>query len=66
QRATGSVPGGVSPLGGRKAMRTLIDTSAEGLATLFVSAGRRGLAVELAPTDLLAACSGIYASIAVK
>jgi len=66
QRATGSVPGGVSPLGSRKAMRTLIDTSAEGLATLFISAGRRGLAVELAPADLLAACSGIYASIAVK
>jgi Cys-tRNA(Pro)/Cys-tRNA(Cys) deacylase len=66
QRVTGSVPGGVSPLGGRKVMRTLIDTSAEGLATLFISAGRRGLAVELAPADLLAACSGIYASIAVK
>jgi Cys-tRNA(Pro)/Cys-tRNA(Cys) deacylase len=47
-------------------MRTLIDTSAEGLATLFISAGRRGLAVELAPADLLAACLGIYASIAVK
>jgi len=66
QRATGSVPGGVSPIGGRKAMRTLIDTSAEGLATLFVSAGRRGLAVELAPADLAALCTASFAPIAVK
>lgn len=66
QRATGSVPGGVSPIGGRKAMRTLIDTSAERLTTLLVSAGRRGLAVELAPADLAALCTASYAPIAVK
>ena len=66
QRATGSVPGGVSPLGSRKPMRTLIDASADGFATLLVSAGRRGLAVELAPADLAALCTAPYASIAVK
>ena len=63
---TCSVPGGVSPLGRRKAMRTLIDASAEGFTTLLVSAGRRGLAVELAPADLAALCTASYAPIAVK
>ena len=66
QRATGSVPGGVSPIGGRKALRTIIDSSAVGLATLLVSAGRRGLAVELAPADLLVVCGASHAPIAVK
>ena len=66
QRATGSVPGGVSPLGSRKAMRTLIDVSAEGFTTLLVSAGRRGLAVELAPADLATLSTASYAPIAVK
>jgi len=66
QRATGSVPGGVSPLGSRNPMRTLIDVSADGFTTLLVSAGRRGLAVELAPADLAALCTASYAPIAVK
>lgn len=63
QRATGSVPGGVSPIGTRRAMRTLIDASAEGHAEILVSAGRRGLSVSLAPRDLLAICEGIFASV---
>lgn len=66
KRATGSVPGGISPLGSRKQMRTVIDGSAEGLTSLLVSAGRRGLAVELAPSDLLILCGASYAPIAVK
>jgi Cys-tRNA(Pro)/Cys-tRNA(Cys) deacylase len=66
KRATGSVPGGISPLGSRKQMRTVIDGSAEGLTSLLVSAGRRGLAVELAPADLLMMCGASYAPIAVK
>ena len=47
-------------------MRTLIDASAEGFATLLVSAGRRGLAVELAPADLATLSTASYAPIAVK
>ena len=63
QRATGSVPGGVSPIGTRRAMRTLIDASAEGHAEILVSAGRRGLSVALAPQDLLTLCRANYASL---
>ena len=49
--------------GTRRAMRTLIDASAEGHAEILVSAGRRGLSVSLAPRDLLAICEGIFASL---
>jgi Cys-tRNA(Pro)/Cys-tRNA(Cys) deacylase len=52
ERATGYVAGGISPLGQRKRLPTVLDSSAEELETLFCSAGRRGLEVELAPGDL--------------
>ena len=54
ERVTGYVAGGISPLGQRKALRTLVDDSALGHETVFVSAGRRGLEIELAPGDLVA------------
>lgn len=53
ERATGYVRGGISPLGQRKALPTVVDASATEWETVLVSAGRRGLQVELAPADLV-------------
>jgi Cys-tRNA(Pro)/Cys-tRNA(Cys) deacylase len=53
ERATGFVAGGISPLGQRRRLPTVVDESAASFETVFVSAGRRGLEIELAPEDLV-------------
>ncbi|MGI5147547.1 Cys-tRNA(Pro) deacylase [Plantactinospora sp. CA-294935] len=64
ERTTGYVRGGISPLGQRKALRTVIDASAERFPTIYVSAGRRGLELELAPADLIRLTSATTAPVA--
>lgn len=63
-RATGYVVGGISPIGQKGRLRVIVDASAEGFETVFVSAGKRGLQVELRPADLLAAADAAVARIA--
>jgi Cys-tRNA(Pro)/Cys-tRNA(Cys) deacylase len=63
ERATGYVVGGISPLGQRKRLVTVVDTSASGWETVYISAGRRGLQVELEPGDLVELTAAIVAPI---
>jgi Cys-tRNA(Pro)/Cys-tRNA(Cys) deacylase len=64
QRATGYVLGGISPLGQKTRLPVVVDNSAEGFRSVFVSAGRRGLQVELAPGDLVRLTAATTAAIA--
>jgi Cys-tRNA(Pro)/Cys-tRNA(Cys) deacylase len=62
-RSTGYVLGGVSPLGQKSQLRTIVDSSASGYPTVFVSAGRRGLEIEIAPCDLISLTMGHFSEI---
>jgi Cys-tRNA(Pro)/Cys-tRNA(Cys) deacylase len=63
-RATGYVVGGISPLGQRSRLRVVVDASAKRFETVYVSAGKRGLQVQLAPADLVRAADAVLAPIA--
>jgi len=64
ERATGYVVGGISPLGQKRRLPTYVDESAATFSTVYVSAGRRGLDLELAPADLLSLTDGALAPLA--
>ena len=64
ERATGYVVGGISPFGQKRTLPAALDESATGFTTIFVSAGRRGLEIELAPDDLVRMTGAITAPIA--
>jgi Cys-tRNA(Pro)/Cys-tRNA(Cys) deacylase len=64
ERSSGYVAGGISPLGQRKALPTVIDETALLYDTIFVSGGRRGLDIELAPADLIRLTSAATGDIA--
>ena len=64
ERSTGYVLGGVSPLGQKKKLETAIDNSALDYETIYVSAGRRGLEIELSPQDLAGLLDAVFVALA--
>jgi Cys-tRNA(Pro)/Cys-tRNA(Cys) deacylase len=63
ERATGYVMGGVSPFGQKRVMPAFVDTSATNYSSVFVSGGKRGLDLEIAPNDLLILTKGSLADL---
>lgn len=64
QRRSGYVLGGISPFGQRQTSPTILDSSAEQFDTIFISGGRRGFSLQIAPQDALKAADAIFAPIA--
>lgn len=65
EKITGYVLGGISPIGQRRRLRTVIDDTCGRYETVYVSAGRRGLEIELTPGDLIAMTDAVVAAVAV-
>ena len=66
EKTTGYVAGGISPLGQKRKLRTVIDESALLWDNIYVSGGRRGCDIEIAPADLIALTDAIVADIAAQ
>jgi len=63
QRSTGYVLGGISPLGQKRRLPTVVDESGQAFERVYVSAGRRGLEIAIAPADLVALAGATWAAI---
>jgi len=63
ENTTGYIPGGISPIGQKKLLRTIVDRSAKQFEMIYVSAGRRGLQIELSPYDLVSLTNGQFEKI---
>lgn len=63
ERSTGYLKGGISPFGQKAILPTVVDLSANQFSTIFVSGGRRGLEIEIAPADLVHLCDALTANL---